>query len=266
MSHHNSQIEADAAVSAYGVHAHHGQQEVLRDVVLAARAGQWLAIVGPNGAGKSTLLRCLSGLMRPSSGEVRVQGQVLASRPARARAKQIAWLGQAQACDEAMTVWDTVSLGRLPHQGWFGPSVPQARDQTAIEQALIDTDMLWASRRTLGALSGGERQRVHLARALAVQAPVLLLDEPVSHLDAPHQRLLAQVLRREASQGRCVISVLHELPLALMADGLAVMQAGRIVAHGLRDEPSVHRAIESVFDHAVAITRVDDRWVALPSF
>jgi iron complex transport system ATP-binding protein len=94
----------------------------------------------------------------------------------------------------------------------------------------------------------------------------MLLDEPVAHLDAPHQRLLAQVLRREASLGRSVISVLHELPLALQADELAIMQDGQILMQGSRDDPAVHRALESVFDHAVAITRVDDRWVVLPQF
>jgi iron complex transport system ATP-binding protein len=161
-------------------------------------------------------------------------------------------------------VFDTVALGRLPHRGWMGWSGLSPQDTAAIEQALADTDMAWAAERTLGALSGGERQRVSLARALAVQAAVMLLDEPVAHLDAPHQRLVAQVMRREAAQGRCIISVLHELPLALAADRIAVMHQGRVVAEGARDDPAVHRAIEAVFDQAVAITSVNDRWVALP--
>ena len=254
------------AVSANAVHARHGQQAVLHGVNLPTYAGQWLAVVGPNGAGKSTLLRCLSGLMSPAAGEVMLQGQPLKAWRLRERARHLAWLGQGVVGDEAMSVWDTVALGRLPHQDWLGQASYSQADRAAIAQALQDTDMQWAAARPLGTLSGGERQRVHLARALATQAPVLLLDEPVSHLDAPHQRLLAQVLRREAGQGCCVISVLHELPLALAADQIAVMQAGCIVAHGHVNEPAVHRAIESVFEQAVAISRVDDRWVALPVF
>jgi iron complex transport system ATP-binding protein len=254
------------ALDAKRVSASHGGTQVLFHVDLPARAGEWLAIVGPNGAGKSTLLRCLSGLMPTAGGEVMLQGQPLHQWPGRARAQHLAWLGQDVSGDPAMAVRDVVALGRLPHQGWLGLAGMRAADLGAVSQAMQDTDTTWAADRRMSALSGGERQRVLLARALAVQAPVMLLDEPVSHLDAPHQRLLARVLRREADKGRCVISVLHELPLALAADRLAVMQAGRIVAHGHRDDPQVHRAIEQVFDQAVTIVRADARWVVLPNF
>lgn len=254
------------ALEARGLVAGHGAHAVLHDISLQAHAGEWLAIVGPNGAGKSTLLRCLSGLMMPQAGGVSLQGQPLAQWPARARARTMAWLGQEVSSEPSMSVHDTVALGRLPHQGWLGLAGTRARDEAAVLQALKDADVAWAAHRRMSALSGGERQRVHLARALAAQAPVLLLDEPVSHLDAPHQRLLAQVLRREAGQGRCVVSVLHELPLAMAADQLAVMQDGRIVAHGQRDDPQVHRAIESVFDQAVAISQIEQRWMVIPRF
>lgn len=259
-------IQHPLAIEARRVCASHGSMQVLFDVDLPAHAGEWLSVVGPNGAGKSTLLRCLSGLLPPQSGELMLQGRALHQWPARARAQHLAWLGQDAEGDPAMTVRDVVALGRLPHQGWLGLSGMRAADLGAVSQALQDTDTQWAADRRMSALSGGERQRVLLARSLAVQAPVMLLDEPVSHLDAPHQRLLARVLRREADKGRCVISVLHELPLALAADSLAVMQAGQIVAHGHRDDPQVHRAIEQVFDQAVTIVRADQRWVVLPSF
>lgn len=261
MSHHHPvAIEVSALVAG------HGAQPVLHDVSLSARAGEWLAIVGPNGAGKSTLLRCMAGLLAPESGAVRLQGQALSAWPARTRARTLAWLGQAVHGEPAMSVQDTVALGRLPHQGWLGLAGVRTADELAVKQALQDADMTWAAQRRMSALSGGERQRVHLARALAAQAAVLLLDEPVAHLDAPHQRLLSQVLRREASQGRCVVSVLHELPLALAADQLAIMQEGRMVAHGRRDDPQVHRAIESVFDQAVSISRIGERWAVMPAF
>lgn len=254
------------ALQAEGVCVGYGAQQVLHEASLQAQAGEWLSIVGPNGAGKSTLLRCLAGLMPVPRGQVSLRGQPLAQWPSRLRARTVAWLGQDVAGDPAMSVYDTVALGRLPYQGWLGLRGMTAGDHDAVKQALVDTDMAWAASRPMAALSGGERQRVNLARALAVRAAIMLLDEPVSHLDAPHQRLLAQVMRREASQGVCVISVLHELPLALAADKLAVMQAGRVIASGGRDDPMVHRAVEQVFDQAVSISQVNGRWTALPTY
>lgn len=254
------------AMVASGLTVGYGPQQVLHDAGLHARAGEWLAIVGPNGAGKSTLLRCLAGLMPLQRGEVLLQGQTLKQWPSQARARTMAWLGQDTTGDPSMSVYDTVALGRLPYQGWLGLRGMQIADHEAVEQALADTDMAWAAGRPMAALSGGERQRVSLARALAVRAPVILLDEPVAHLDAPHQRLLAQVLKREVAQGVCAISVLHELPLAMTADTLAVMQAGRVVATGRRDDPVVHRAIEQVFDQAVSIVCVNAHWTALPTY
>lgn len=245
-------------LSVSGLAARRGQRTVLLDVGLQAQAGQWLAIVGPNGAGKSTLLRCLAGLLTPTMGEVR-----WGITP---RGPRVSWLGQDPGGDDAMSVRDTVALGRLPHQGWLGWPVPSQADHEAVAQALVDTDMAWAVDRPMSSLSGGERQRVCLARALAVQAPVLLLDEPVAHLDAPHQRLVAQVLQREATRGRCIISVLHELPLALAAHRLVVMQAGRVVAQGDRGDAEVHRALERVFEQAVRISFVEGHWTVLPRF
>lgn len=243
---------------------------VVRDVSLAAHAGQWLAIVGPNGAGKSSLLQALAGLWPAAAGDVQLCGQAMSSGPSRGnaglRARQVAWMGQGLASEEALSVDEVVALGRLPHQGWWGWPSHSATDRTAIEQALQDTDLLALRHRTLQALSGGERQRAHLARVLATQAPVLLLDEPSAHLDAPHQRLLAQVLRTQAQRGCAVVSVVHELPLALAADRIAVMQSGTLLACGDAGEPAVHRAIEAVFAQAVRIVLVEGRWTALPCY
>jgi len=254
-------------LSARSVSARHGAQQVLQGVSLSVHAGQWLAVVGPNGAGKSTLLRCLAGLMPVSGGQLQ---WTLNEAPTQGhrdrRTPALSWLGQDVVLDEAMSVQDTVALGRLPHQGWWSWGGPSEQDAQAIDQALQDTDMSWAAHRPLRALSGGERQRVRLARALAVQAPLLLLDEPVAHLDAPHQRLVAQVLRREAARGRAVVSVLHEIPLALAADRLAVMQSGQLLHVGERDDSVTHRALEHVFDQALSILRVNDDWVVAPRF
>lgn len=262
-----------AVLTASELSASHGAIEVLHQVNLTCRAGQWMSVVGPNGAGKSTLLRCLAGLMATEARAVTLQGRDLTAWPRRERARQLAWLGQQmpEASEvEAVSVRDAVALGRLPHQGWWSwppasrSSGDHHTDDHAIQQALLDTDTLALADRRLPSLSGGERQRVWLARALAVQAPVLLLDEPASHLDAPHVRLLARVLRQQAAQGVAVLSAVHELSLALMADQVLVLSQGRVLALGNTSDPALHRAIESVFDQAVAIERIQGRWIAVP--
>ncbi len=154
-----------------------------------------------------------------------------------------------------------VALGRLPHLGLFG--VPGAEDARQVEQAMHATGCsAWAQRR-LQQLSGGERQRGLLARALAVNAPVLLLDEPTTHLDPPHQMAVVRLLQRLAAT-QTVASVLHDLPLALQADRVVVMREGRVLATGAHDDPALHAALCEVFDQAVRIERIGARFIALP--
>jgi ABC-type nitrate/sulfonate/bicarbonate transport system ATPase subunit len=159
-----------------------GPCPVLQDIHLPVLAGCWTSIVGPNGAGKSTLLRALAGLM-PHTGTVHLLGRALADWPRRDKARALSWLGQNEAAADDLTVYDVAMLGRLPHQPWLAP--PSAADHAAVEQALRATHAWDWRQRTLGGLSGGERQRVLLARALAVQAQVLLMDEPLANLDPP---------------------------------------------------------------------------------
>jgi iron complex transport system ATP-binding protein len=267
-------------LQAQNLSAKLGQHLALDGVSIGLPRGQWWAVVGPNGAGKSTLLRCLAGLHAFVDGAVTwhlrgvdrgVENGVAYDAEHDALPRKgpapgsFAWLGQDSLADDTMRVHDVVALGRLPHQRWLGWATPSQADGQAVAQALADTDMAWAQDRRMAELSGGERQRVHVARTLAVQAPLLLLDEPFTHLDAPHQRRLVQVLRRQASQGGGILSVLHELPWALCADGLIVMQAGRVVAQGSRDDASVHRAMEAVFDHAIRIEKMHAQWAVLPT-
>ena len=222
----------------------------------------WTAIVGPNGAGKSTLLRVLAGLQPPAAGHVTLNARALAAWPARERGAMLAWLAQQSESSGELTVREVVHLGRLPHLGLF--TAPGIEDEAAVDQAMAATECAAWQQRRLHELSGGERQRVLLARALAVMAPILLLDEPTTHLDPPHQVALVRLLQREARAGRTVVSVLHDLSLALMADRLVVMDRGRIRAQGSRDDPALHAAFVDVFGGAIRIERVGDRWITVP--
>jgi iron complex transport system ATP-binding protein len=235
---------------------------VLHGLDLAIAAGQWTSIVGPNGAGKSTLLKALAGLL-PIAGHVQLLGQPLHSLPARTRALQMAWLGQNESTGDDLKVWDVAMLGRLPHQSWLGASNPL--DHAAVEQALRATHAWEWRERALGQLSAGERQRVLLARALAVQAQVLLMDEPLANLDPPHQADWLQLVRSLVAQGCTVVSVLHEISMALHADTIVVMAQGRITHHGPCADAQTHRAVEQVFDHRLAVHALAGQWVAIPS-
>jgi iron complex transport system ATP-binding protein len=237
---------------------------VLHELTVDIRAGAWTCLVGPNGAGKSTLLRALAGL-QAFEGEVQLLGRSLSAWPARERAQSLAWLAQGGVVDRGaddLTVLDVALLGRLPHQGWLG--APSARDHAAAEQALRQTQA-WDWRcRPLGALSGGERQRVLLARLLAVEAPVMLMDEPLAHLDPPHQADWIALVRELVAAGRTVVSVLHEISLALMADDVLVLRDGRLSHAGPAHDPAAHAALLQAFDGRLAIVHVDGHWVALP--
>jgi iron complex transport system ATP-binding protein len=238
-----------------------GDTQALRDVSLALGPG-WTAIVGPNGAGKSTLLRVLAGLHAADAGDVLLDGRLLAQWAPRARAARVAWLAQQGEISGTLTAREIVRLGRLPALGLFAE--PTADDEARVDRAMADAECAaWAGRR-LQELSGGERQRVLLARALAVGAPLLLLDEPTTHLDPPHQAQLARLLRRQARAGTAVVSVLHDLSLALFADTLVLMADGQVRAEGPSAEPTLHEALRGVFGGAIRVERLGARFVAIP--
>ena len=254
-----------AALKADAVHASMGsgpcKTAVLHGLSLEIAAGQWTSIVGPNGAGKSTLLKTLAGVL-PHTGTVSLWGKPLSAVPLRERARQMAWLGQNETSADDLTVWDVAMLGRLPHQAWLAAA--SAADEAAVEQALRATQA-WEWRcRALGQLSGGERQRVLLARALAVQAQVLLMDEPLANLDPPHQADWLAVVQALVEQGNTVVSVLHEIGMALHADRVVVMANGRLLHHGASGDSATHQALVDVFDKRIAIHAIEGQWVALP--
>lgn len=253
------------ALTAHNITVIHDEFTVVDDVSLTLHAGEWVSLVGPNGAGKSSLLKALAGLA-PAEGQVSLLGKPWAAWNRRERAQTLAWMGQAEAGQDDLTVYDVAMLGRLPHQSWL--STPSAKDHAVVEVAL-KTVQAWDWRtRSLGQLSGGERQRVLLARALAVQAQVYLMDEPLAGVDVPHQADWLEWVRCLTETGAAVVSVLHELNLALQADRVWVMSEGRWVHSGLPNDKETHQALSAVFQNRLQWREWQDegvtRWVALP--
>ena len=212
-----------------GVTAALGSVRVL-DSISASVEGGLVGLIGPNGAGKSTLIRAIAGL-QPFAGNILIGGGPLARLPPAQRARAIAYLPQGQTVHWPVSVERLVSLGRLPHLAPFRRPAPA--DRAAIEHALERTDTARFRDRAIDTLSGGERARVLIARALAVEAPVLLADEPLAALDPAHQLEVMALLRAEATRGATVLAVLHDLTLAARAcDRLMLLHQGRLVGDG----------------------------------
>lgn len=216
----------------------YGARMALEDVTFHLEPGTVLGVIGPNGAGKSTLIRALTGVVHPQHGRIVVAGRELNGLTPIERARRMAVVPQARQLPPAFTAWETVLLGRTPHLNWLGQT--SAKDDAATRQAMERTHTLHLAERKVGELSGGEQQRLLLARALAQAAPVLLLDEPTTHLDLQHQlSMLEQVIEQVhiRSNGsppqRAAVVVLHDLNLvARYADRVALIVAGRLRAFG----------------------------------
>jgi iron complex transport system ATP-binding protein len=213
------------------VSAGYGSTPVVSDVSTALEPGGWLAIIGPNGAGKSTLLKAIVGLAQ-AEGEILLDGTRAAALSARERARRIGYAPQIPVVPEGLRVTDYVLLGRTPHLGALARE--GRKDLAIVEQVLARLDLDGLANRLLRTLSGGERQRAVLARVLAQQAGLLLLDEPTTGLDVGHaQALLELVDRLRAEDGTTVVSTLHDLTFAAQyADRLLLLAGGRVVAAG----------------------------------
>ena len=212
-----------------------GGREALRAVSLSVPAGQFLGLVGPNGAGKTTLLRTVNGLVEPTRGRVTVAGEPVAGRPAKDLARRVATVPQETALGFDFTARDVVSMGRTPHQSRF--SAPDEEDRSTVERALSRTATADLADRPVGELSGGERQRVLIARALAQETPVLLLDEPTASLDINHAVATLSLVRELSAEGRTAVAAIHDLDLAArFCDRLALVAGGELVAVGTPSE------------------------------
>lgn len=220
-------------------------------------AGEWIGLIGPNGAGKSSLLRAIAGLVE-HSGTVSVNGTSLADMGDRERARHVAYVPQEPLIPSDMSVLDYVLLGRTPHIGYFG--APSRRDHTVAADVLDRLRLADFADRQLGELSGGERQRVVLARALAQEAPILLLDEPTSALDIGHQQqALELVTELRRTDHLTVISALHDLTLAgTYTDRLVMLHEGGVVASGPAAEVLTAERLGDVYHVCVTVDIDDD--------
>ncbi|MFE3583340.1 heme ABC transporter ATP-binding protein [Streptomyces vinaceus] len=218
-----------AFAEAAGLRVLLGGREVLAGIDLTARAGEVLALVGPNGAGKSTLLAALSADLPAAGGLVRIDGRPVGDWAAPDLALRRSVLPQSAEMSFPFPVGDVVRMGRAP---WAGTGHADA-DEEAVAAAMAATEVAGFAARPFSALSGGERARVALARVLAQQAPLMLLDEPTAALDLRHQELVLRICRERAAAGDAVVVVLHDLGLAAAhADRAAVLHDGRIAAEG----------------------------------
>jgi iron complex transport system ATP-binding protein len=218
-------------LSAEGVVVKRGHRTILDGVTVRVAPGELLSIVGPNGSGKSSLLRVLAGIWKPDEGAARIGHKPLSEFGRRELAQQVAFVAQDTRMDFAFTVEEIVAMGRHPHRGRFERA--SAEDRRAIDAAIASCDIEHLRGRFVNALSGGERQRVALARSLAVEPEIILLDEPTASLDIQHGLEILELCRDLAKAGKMIVLATHDLnAVARYATTVVLIHSGRIAYSG----------------------------------
>jgi len=250
------------ALVAENIGVRFGSRRLLESVSLKLAPGELVFLLGPNGAGKTTLLRTLAGLV-PASGRVLWNDGDLARMNARERARLMAYVPQGHVAHWPITAREVVAIGRFPHASSLTRLSPT--DAAAIDRALAAADAQHLADRVVTELSGGERARVMLARALAVEAPVLLADEPIAALDPEHQIGMAQLMRQLAHDGRAVLAVVHDLTLASrFGDRVIVLNGGRVVADGEPIRTLTPDLLRQVFGINAEILKTESATALIP--
>lgn len=244
-----------------GVHVRHGKATLVDDLSASVGEGELFGLIGPNGAGKSSLLRAIAQLL-PYSGTISLDGVALETLSPRQRATRLAYLAQGDHAVWPLTVRDFVALGRFPHRTrWQSTS----GDDGAVADAITHMRLDALEHRRLDQLSGGERARARLARALAVDAPVLLADEPVASLDPFHQLSVMELLRTQCERGRTVIVVLHDLTLASrFCDRVLLLDHGHAVACGTTRKVLTAANLQRVYQVQAMLGEHEEQRYVLP--
>jgi iron complex transport system ATP-binding protein len=230
--------------------------DAVQDVDLDVSSGEFLALLGPNGSGKSTLLRLLLGAFAPAAGDISFDGRAIRDWPRDEYARRVGVVTQAEEFAFPLTVRDLVAMGRYPHLGPWRREA--AADSAAIRRALEWCEVADLAHRSVLELSGGERQRARLARALAQEASVLVLDEPTAALDMAHEMTIFEMLARLAADGVTVVAVTHNINVAARyAHRLALLDHGALAANGAAADVITRENIEAVYGWPVTI-RTDD--------
>lgn len=245
-------------IELLGVSAGYQSRAVLRDVSLTFRRGEVLALIGPNGCGKSTLLKTADGLLPPLGGQILLDGVPQSALSPQMLARRVAYLAQSRPAP-SITAHRMVLHGRFPHLGY--PRRYRPEDHAIAQSALQTVDAAALSERMLPELSGGQRQKVFLAAAIAQQTDAVLMDEPTTFLDIANQLAVMRIAHQLASQGKAVVLILHDLPLAMQqADRLAVLAGGRLQQVGPPEEIWQSGVLERVFAVRVQRSRCETGW------
>jgi iron complex transport system ATP-binding protein len=221
------------------------KKEILKGLSGQIDQGGFYAVIGPNGCGKSTFIKCLNYILRPLSGEIYINNQLIQKYKSRHLSQIIGYVAQSSNMLFPLDVFSTVMLGRRPHVGWL----PGAKDRSIVQQLIEDMGLQHKTITYLNELSGGEQQRVHIARALAQQPTILMLDEPTSSLDLKYQMEVMKILKAVSQQGITVVAAIHDLNLALrFATNFILMKEGEIIEQGQKDvvnEANIHKLYDT---------------------